>query len=279
MSTSLALLIFAILSPIFIFIQMMLGFPVAVTGLAIPITQIFQLVASSGVIFATYTLVVFSYLRKCARMSGMVLLLLIVSTGLLGVFGLGQGVHFAANSLSYFIITNRIVGELRAITDFYDEKLSHLIWLPSGILFPATFAAWELVWSPGTGGSLAAQKSNIMVTADHGRPEPNHRSNHRGWGQGLDQEKKWWWAVGGLGSWYGVLIGLASLEAQLAKPIALPLAITSLLVLGMLTVINKRTIFTPGWTFALASNSWLILTVTGWYLRFRGFPEPIGVLF
>lgn len=233
-------LVFTAVTPLMILAPAAFTTNVVVQSTAIPFSQLAELVVPFAVIAFLYAVALSRYLNQ-RKLGIFETSWLMICFFVLGVFALGNGIHFSAQTLNHFVVTNKILGELREVAHLFNEKLTHLLWLPAILTFPLTLAGWELLEKK----LLKLRVIDMLLSV----------------------------IVGG---WYGVLVGLAILEAQLAKVSLIWIA--GLLGLGLLAAVTQKKLRTPMLIVHFIALFSMIGLITVWRLRYGGFPEPIDVI-
>jgi hypothetical protein len=228
-------------TPLMILAPALFTTEVAVQTTKIPFSQLAELIIPFSVIAFFYAGMIGAFLDK-QRTTALTIIWLMLSFLILGMLGIGQGIHFSAQTLNHFVVTNEIFGELRDVAYLFNEKLTHLIWLPAVISFPIIVAGWELLVS---------------------ETEKKMKSFSIGLGTAA-------------GSWYGLITGLAILEAQLAK-FAFGWLVLLIILSGGASLFRKK-LFNLGPVIAIVSNLVTLGILVLWRLKFGGFPEPLDVL-
>jgi hypothetical protein len=214
---------------------------VAVQTTQIPFAQLAELVIPFLIISFFYAGMISAFLHK-QQTSLYSILLLMTSFTVLGLLAIGQGIHFSAQTLNHFVVTNQIFGELREVAYLFNEKLTHLIWLPPVISFPIIIAGWELLESK-------VKNQYTMLNLFFGSIA---------------------------GGWYGVITAFAILEAQLAKYTFIWLV--GLLVCSVVIGLLKKRLFSLGFIISIIANLATLSILVLWRVKFGGFPEPLNVL-
>ena len=227
-----------------IFAPALFSTEVAVQTTKLPIGQLLELLIPFTGIAFFYAGMIGAFLsgKKTTFLS---LVWLMVSFITLGLLAIGQGIHFSAQTLNHFVVTNKIFGELREVAYLFNEKLTHLIWLPAVIGFPSIVAGWEFVSPQQKDFRDTFLPSILFGTVS--------------------------------GGWYGLITALAILEAQLAK-----FAFTwliGLLVFVIGAALLKKKVFSLGSIISITSSMTTLLLLLLWRVYFGGFPEPLNVLF
>lgn len=234
-------------TPLMILAPSLFTTEVAVQTTKLPLGQLAELIIPFAGITFVFAGMLGSYLDQ-QKMSVPKLVWLMISIGALGMLAIGQGIHFSAQTLNHFVVTNKIFGELRDVAYLFNEKLTHLIWLPAVLSFPLVAAGWEALTSE-------RNKKRFKLSSIFSLPML---------------------AAVAAGSWYGLIGALAILEAQLAK-----FAFSGLLffiVLGLSIVGIKRELPKPALIIHLTSMIAMIGILVLWRVAFGGFPEPLDVL-
>lgn len=241
---SLWMIAFSLITPLMLVAPALFTTEVAVQSTTLPLGQLAELIIPFSVIAVLFAGVVGSFLHRqiitVARLG-----MLAISFLALGLLATGQGIHFSAQTLNHFVITNSIFGELREVAYLFNERLTHLIWLPPVLGFPTIMAGWEWV-SNRTSFNKSVAKMMVLLIGSM------------------------------VGGWYGLVAGFAVLEAQLAK-----FAIQWLVVLllgGILVSIWRRRLLSLGSVINIVSLFSMLAIIALWRLRFGGFPEPLDVL-
>lgn len=243
-SKSLWILAFIVVTPLMILAPAAFTTDVAVQTTRLPISQLAELIIPFIFIATCYAGMISAFLHK-QNMTILSVIWLMVSFLALGLLAMGQGIHFSAQTLNHFVITNRIFNELRDVAYLFNERLTHLIWLPPVLAFPSIITGWELL-KP----SSFSDRSKFELPT---------------------------FVLGSLaGGWYGLITALAILEAQLAK-FAIQ-GILALLIVGIATTVAKKKVFTLGSIINITSMSIMLILILLWRLRYGGFPEPLDIL-
>jgi hypothetical protein len=243
-STTLWVLAFTLITPLMILAPAAFTTDVAVQTTRLPISQLAELIIPFVVIATVYAGMISSFLHR-QSMSFWSMGWLMVSFLALGLLAMGQGIHFSAQTLNHFVITNRIFNELRDVAYLFNERLTHLIWLPPILSFPSVMAGWEML-NANTSKEKSAFNSLIALL-------------------GI-----------GAGGWYGLVTGLAVLEAQLAK-FAIQ-GLVGLLIVGLAAAISRKKLFSLASIINIVSLATMLGIILLWRLRYGGFPEPLDVL-
>jgi hypothetical protein len=242
-SKTLWILAFVLVTPLMILAPAAFTTEVAVQTTKLPLSQLAELILPFIMITFCFAGMIGAFLHR-QSMSWLSVVWLMVSFLALGLLAMGQGIHFSAQTLNHFVITNRIFNELRDVAYLFNERLTHLIWLPPILSFPSIIAGWEL-----------------LTHSDDSKPSPQLPNLFLG-------------SVAG--GWYGLVTALAILEAQLAK-FAIQ-GLIALLVVGVITAIVKKKLFSLGSIINIVSLGTMLMLILLWRLRYGGFPEPLDIL-
>lgn len=241
---SLWMIAFSLITPLMLLAPALFTTEVAVQTTTLPIGQLAELIIPFSVIAAVFAGVVGSFLHRQV-MTVARLAMLTISFLALGLLATGQGIHFSAQTLNHFVITNSIFGELRDVAYLFNERLTHLLWLPPVLGFPTIMAGWEWV-SNHTSFNKSVKKMVVLLIGSV------------------------------VGSWYGLVAGFAVLEAQLAKFAIQGLVL--LLIVGVVMSIWRKRLLSLGSVINIVSLVSMLGIIMLWRIYFGGFPEPLDVL-
>lgn len=243
-SRALWILVFVLVTPLMILAPAAFTTNVAVQTTQLPLSQLAELIIPFVIIALCYAGMISSFLHK-QSMSLLSVLWLMISFLALGLLAMGQGIHFSAQTLNHFVVSNRILGELRDVAYLFNERLTHLIWLPPILFFPSIIAGWELLTPHSFWEKNKFNLSTLLLGSM-------------------------------AGGWYGLVCALAILEAQLAK-FAIQ-GLVGLLLVGTAITIKKNKQFSLGAIINMVSLTVMLVLILLWRLRYGGFPEPLDIL-
>lgn len=235
-------------TPLMILAPSLFTTEVAVQTTRIPFGQLAELILPFAGITFVFSGMLGAYLDQ-QKMTVPKLVWLMISIGALAMLAVGQGIHFSAQTLNHFVVTNKIFGELRDVAYLFNEKLTHLIWLPAVLSFPLVSAGWEALTEEKKVDQRSFLKTIFSLPTV---------------------------VAVAAGSWYGLIGALAILEAQLAKYAFTGLAF--FIVIGLGIAGFKRNLLKPALLIHLTSMCAMIGILVLWRLIFGGFPEPLNVL-
>lgn len=237
--------LFSTFVPLVFIIHATFNTPVSIGDYTIPAGHLIELFVTFPVTLISYILILRDIIIKHTADGRVPLVPLLFSLVVMAVFGIGNGVHFSANSLSHFISDADIQGEVTDMAYFYDEQLSHWIWTPPmTVLLPFSLIVWVL-YLPAM-MEEPHQPVNLPII---------------------------------LGSvWFGVVMALSALESQMGPLIGV--ISVGLLIYTLRRIANLKTIALkiPTVAFPVIVLTLIPLVIAIWGVVNGGFPEPLDVL-
>jgi hypothetical protein len=255
---------FAFCTPLIILAPALVATNVSVQSTRLPVGQLLEVLLPFAVLCVVYVFALVQHFpnRKLSLVeTGWLMLCFFI----FGLYTLGNGIHFSAQTLNQFVMTNKILGELQSVATLFNEKLTHIFWMPGLMLLPITLAGWEI---------LDNEKASPLATTVDSLKTAAERMFKSG-SQFTTQAQQLIAALAG--GWYGSLLGLALLEAQVAKQ-AIMLIVLCIGSVSVVALVRKK-LTAPTIVFTLVSSTCMLTIIVLWRLKFGGFPEPLNVLF
>ncbi len=201
------------------------------------------------VLFPIYW-VLFQGARAGAASTGATIAFLVFA----GFWGVGHGVHLAANSIAHLVRENT-PERLAALTHFYDETLGHYLW-HTGAFGLSAMLTWRALGASGAHDDVDARgvaaavaaRSLVLPVAAH-----------------------------------GVTLFLMTIEGA-TTPISIPFAAVFVAIVGARALRAPRRrewlLQRPLAAFFLASYVIALVLIAGWAIYWRGLPEfsEVGII-